>query len=61
MKAVGWAIWCDGERNFHRLDGAVRLFSDEMFAKAYLDHKVASRVECDKVVQVEIVVVERGT
>lgn len=53
-KAGGWAIWCDGEKGFHRLDGVVRLFSDEMCAKAYLEQKVPSRVGCDRVVQVEI-------
>lgn len=56
MKAAGWAIWCDDTKNFHRLNGAVRLFSDQIFAEAYLDMKVPSRVVCDRVVQVEILV-----
>lgn len=57
MKAAGWAIWCDDEKKFHRLDGAVRLFSDRMFAKDYLEQKVPSRVACDRVVEVEICII----
>lgn len=60
MKSAGWAIWCEDQGNFHRLDGIVRLFSDEMFAKSYLSGMVPSRVACDRVVQVEIRVVKEA-
>jgi len=50
---ISWAIWCDKDKDYHTLDGAIRLFSHKEEATRYR-HCQRDEPTCDRVVEVEI-------
>jgi len=50
---LSWAIWCDKDKDYHTLDGAIRLFSHKEEATRYR-HCQRDEPTCDRVVEVEI-------